>query len=209
MGNGSVTPGGAYPANAVVAVTASPGANAFFSGWTGSLNSSADPLSVTMTSNLTLFANFTSMQTQTISFAAPTVAIFPGPSIPLSATASSGLPVVFALLSGPAILVGNQLTSTGAGAIVVQASQGGNSLWLPATSVTAAITVNPAPSIARIRFNATGLDAHASAPASGMSSLWTDPAGLQNSPWPSFANPAPAPAGPANVVLPTAPPAGR
>jgi uncharacterized repeat protein (TIGR03803 family) len=46
--------------------------------------------------------------------------------ITLSATATSGLPVGFSVLSGPATLSGNVLTVTGAGTVVVQASQPGN-----------------------------------------------------------------------------------
>ena len=73
---------------------------------------------------------------QTISF----------PSIPgqfatnrvvLSATASSGLPVSFAVGSGPATLAdGTNLTFTGAGAVSIVASQAGDADWSAAPEVT-------------------------------------------------------------------------
>lgn len=80
---------------------------------------------------------------QTISFPAPAspVAYGVGP-ITLSATASSGLPVTFSVLSGPATLSGNVLTITGQGTIVVAANQAGNSTYAAATQVTQSIVVN-------------------------------------------------------------------
>ncbi len=53
----------------------------------------------------------------------------------LSATASSGLPVAFRVVSGPAVVSGSRLTVTGTGAIVVRASQQGNSNYEPADDV--------------------------------------------------------------------------
>ncbi len=50
----------------------------------------------------------------------------------LTATASSGLPVSYELLSGPAILSGNTLTLTGLGPVKVRAMQPGNELYVPA-----------------------------------------------------------------------------
>lgn len=205
VGNGSVTPGGTYPADAVVTVAAAPGTGAFFNGWTGGISSAANPLSVTMTGDLVVCANFAPMQSQTIFFDPPSTAALPGPSITLSATASSGLPVVFTLLGGPATLAGDLLTPTGIGAISIQASQGGNSLWLPAASATSLVTAEAARTIVRFRFDPNGRDARISGPSSGTSALWTDPGGLQAFPWPAFANPLPAPVSSANVVLPAVP----
>ena len=55
----------------------------------------------------------------------------------LSATASSGLDVVFAVESGPATLAdGTNLTFSGAGTVVVVASQPGDSYWNEAGKVT-------------------------------------------------------------------------
>jgi hypothetical protein len=209
VGDGSVTPGGTYPANSVLSIFAFPGASASFTGWTGSLSSQSNPLSVTLTGDLTLYGNFYSLQPQTIDFAPPRSADYPGPPLGLAATASSGLPVDFSVVSGPGRIAGSQLFLTGTGPVAVQASQGGNELWLPAESVTAAINVSAPPSIARIRFHTAGHDAAVSTPdsGSGSSSLWTDPTGLQASPWPSFGSPAAAVPGPSNMRLPAVPPA--
>jgi hypothetical protein len=56
---------------------------------------------------------------------------------------------------------------------------------------------------------AAGRDARVTGPPRqfGTSVLWTDPAGLSGSPWPSFANPLPAQAGSSNVFPPAVPPA--
>jgi hypothetical protein len=209
VGNGSVTAGGTYPANTILALSATPNTNATFAGWTGSFASQSNPLSVTLTGNLTLFGNFGALQSQVIAFAPPAKANYPGPPIPLEATATSGLPVGFTVLSGPASLSGSLLSLTGTGPVAVQASQAGNTLWLPAAPVIATINAGAPSSIARFRFDSTGHEATTSARGGGFgaSSIWTDPAGLQSSPWPSFESPAPAIPGASNVQLPAVPPA--
>ena len=64
----------------------------------------------------------------------------------LGATATSGLPVTFALVSGPATLSGNTLTLTGTtGTVVVRASQAGNTTYNPATPADLSFTVALAP----------------------------------------------------------------
>ncbi len=62
----------------------------------------------------------------------------------LSATASSGLPVSFSVISGPASLSGNTLTITGAGVVTIEADQSGNNQWLPAPPVQQTFSVSPA-----------------------------------------------------------------
>ena len=59
----------------------------------------------------------------------------------LGATASSGLPVSFNLLSGPAQLNGTNLTFTGQGTVSVVASQTGDASWLAAPDVTNTFSV--------------------------------------------------------------------
>jgi len=82
---------------------------------------------------------------QTISFAAPASPVTYGTgTITLSASASSGLPVTFSILSGPGALSGNVLTTTGIGAIVVAANQPGNANYAAAPQVTHTIIVNGA-----------------------------------------------------------------
>jgi hypothetical protein len=207
-GNGTVTAGGTYPLNAVLSLAATPGTDAYFVDWTGDISGTANPLPVTITGNLSVTANFASLQAQTISFSPPANALFPSPALPLSASASSGLPVTFSVISGPGTLSGNQLALTGTGSVVVQAVQSGGAFWLPASAVTGTIQVVAVPPIARIRFNATGHDGRAvGGGPNGSSFLWTDPAGVQASPWPSFANPSPALPTSVNVSLPPVPPA--
>jgi hypothetical protein len=73
---------------------------------------------------------------QTITFVAPTKSSPAGAAVQLTATASSGLPVSYALVSGAASLSGGTLTGFGA-TVVVRASQAGNT-----TTYNAAATVD-------------------------------------------------------------------
>ena len=81
---------------------------------------------------------------QSITFNPAATATYGDPAITLSGTATSGLPLSFTLVSGPATLSGNTLTITGAGTIVIKASQAGNSNYAAATDVTANIVVGKA-----------------------------------------------------------------
>src|SRR5262249_22721885 len=51
---------------------------------------------------------------------------------PLAASASSGLPVTFTIMSGPATLTGNIVSITGPGLVIIRASQDGDSTYAPA-----------------------------------------------------------------------------
>ena len=63
-------------------------------------------------------------------------------AVGLAATASSGLPVSFAVASGPAEITGlTNLTFTGAGAVSIVASQAGDADWNAATDATNAFNV--------------------------------------------------------------------
>ncbi len=68
---------------------------------------------------------------QAITFAAPATA-FAGESITLAATASSGLPVTFRVLSGPGSMEGSVLSFSGEGQVVVEATQPGDGNYLAA-----------------------------------------------------------------------------
>jgi len=92
----------------------------------------------------TYFLSQTQNQSQTITFPAIGNYVYPAGPLTLSATASSGLPVSYAVLSGPASVNGNILTIAGAGSVSVQASQAGNSQYAAATAVTQAFTVSQA-----------------------------------------------------------------
>lgn len=60
----------------------------------------------------------------------------------LAATASSGLPVTFAVGSGPAVIAGGtNLTFAGSGLVSIVASQAGDASWNPAPEVTNSFTV--------------------------------------------------------------------
>lgn len=66
------------------------------------------------------------------------------PPINLNATASSGLPVTYTVVSGPASLSGNQLVLSGQpGRVVVRASQAGNSSFAVAPQVERSFWVTP------------------------------------------------------------------
>jgi len=74
-------------------------------------------------------------RTQTITFdALPNKTVGDAP-FTLNATASSGLPVSFTVVSGPATISGNTITLTGPGTIVISATQAGDDNYAAATPV--------------------------------------------------------------------------
>jgi len=73
--------------------------------------------------------------TQTITFPAIGDRAFGEPAFPLNASASSGLPVAFSVVSGPATISGNLLTITAQGTITVRAIQSGNGNYTAAEPV--------------------------------------------------------------------------
>jgi hypothetical protein len=104
---------------------------------------------------------------QTVSFDAsvPLAMPFQTAPITLAATATSGLPVTFAWVSGPCSLAGDQLTMTSSGGCQVEAAQAGGPGWLPATTQrlilvtpvmpTVTITTNPNPVVPGEPFDIT------------------------------------------------------
>ncbi|HXM64273.1 MAG TPA: Ig-like domain repeat protein [Terriglobales bacterium] len=79
---------------------------------------------------------------QTITFTPPPSPVIYGIApISLMATASSGLPVTFSILSGPGTINGNIVTVTGLGTIVIAANQGGNADYTAAPQVAQSIVV--------------------------------------------------------------------
>ncbi len=80
-------------------------------------------------------------KSQTISFPALSSKVFGDAPFTISATASSGLPVVFYIVSGPATILGNTITLTGSGTVVVQANQTGNAVYSQAPPIQQAFTV--------------------------------------------------------------------
>lgn len=71
-------------------------------------------------------------QAQTIDFSALADRVFDSGDFNLTATASSGLPVDFSIIEGPATITGTTVTMTGAGSVTVRASQAGDDDFLAA-----------------------------------------------------------------------------
>jgi hypothetical protein len=89
---------------------------------------------------------FVGTQAQEISFKPPADLPADSDGFQLVATTSSGLPVTFTIVNGPALLVGNTVTLTGGtGIVVVRASQSGDGTYAPAPNVTTTFLVTAAP----------------------------------------------------------------
>jgi RHS repeat-associated protein len=110
--------------------------------------STQQTVTVTATSQASTTASASSTVTlmpkasQTISFTAVSPVTYPVSPITLSATASSGLPVTFSIVSGPGTVSGSTLTITGVGTVVVAANQAGNTQYAAALQVTQSVVVN-------------------------------------------------------------------
>ena len=89
-----------------------------------------------------------SLNPQTITFGAIADRTFGDPPLTLAATASSGLPVSYTVVSGPAQISGSEVSVTGVGVVVVRAGQAGNSAYAAASPVNQTFTVNPPPNTA-------------------------------------------------------------
>jgi DNA-binding beta-propeller fold protein YncE len=81
---------------------------------------------------------------QRITFAVIEDKTFGDASFALTAAASSGLPVTFSVISGPAVVSGNTLLLTGAGTVTIQATQWGNEMYHAAATVKRTFTVHQA-----------------------------------------------------------------
>ncbi len=149
-GSGSVTPGGSYPYGTTVTLVANPDAVSRFIGWTGDVTGPAASIAVTMTGTKAVQAVFVPKDAQSINFTNPGNRAAGAPPFPLDATTSSGLPVLFTVVSGPATISGGHLTITGPGTITLQASQAGDAYYLPAPAVTQTIN-SVAPAILKYR----------------------------------------------------------
>jgi hypothetical protein len=143
FGAGISVRGAAANSSALVTVTSATTATAQI---TIATNAPIQQNTVTIaTGNEVETATFTiNKATQTIAFTAPTSATYGASPLTLSATATSGLPVTFSVLSGPGTVSGSTLTITGGGTIVVAANQAGNADYAAATQVTQSIVVSAA-----------------------------------------------------------------
>jgi hypothetical protein len=78
------------------------------------------------------------LQPQSISFPVPEEIMYGSEPVELAATASSGLPVSYQVVSGPGTIVnGDQLQITGAGNVVIEGIQAGNDTTAAASSIVA------------------------------------------------------------------------
>ncbi|MDB6109675.1 MAG: hypothetical protein JWR69_1425, partial [Pedosphaera sp.] len=147
---GSLSPSGTFNKNVGTSqlFTATPNASNTVSQWlldsavvqTGGTNYTLSNIQT----NHAVQVTFTPKTNQTISFAALPNKNYGDAPFSVGATASSGLAVSFSILSGPATLSGNSLTITGAGSVVVRASQAGNANYNSAPNVDQSFTVAPA-----------------------------------------------------------------
>jgi N-acetylneuraminic acid mutarotase len=114
---------------------------------------------------------------QSISFTSAAQRTFGEAPFLLSATASSGLPVSFSLISGPATLSGALLTLTGPGTVVVRAAQAGGPNHLAAPAVDQSITVQD-PLLSGLaawwRLEGDGVDAQGTSPGSAQNISWVE-----------------------------------
>ena len=130
---GTLLPGGSQ----TLSVTFTPGDTTDYTTATGSTTLTVNPAA------------------QTITFAGPSSPVTYGVSpITLSATASSTLAVAFSV-TGPATVSGSTLTITGAGSVVITASQAGNNDYTAATPVSRTLTVNKATPTANLSSSET------------------------------------------------------
>jgi hypothetical protein len=83
----------------------------------------------------------TTMQSQTITFPVVNTFVWNSAGVTLAATASSGLPVSYAVPFGSCTVSGNRLTAFGSGTCTIAATQAGNASFNPAATVTRTVTV--------------------------------------------------------------------
>ncbi len=105
------------------------------------------------TTSLTFEVTDAARQEQTIAFNAIEDQSLEVGQITLTASASSGLPVTFELISGPATLNGDIVSFNATGTVVVRASQEGNESFLPASPVEQSFNVFTATGIGESAFN--------------------------------------------------------
>ncbi len=147
INGGSVTPGGTYPYGTTVILSAVPDSTHRFIGWAGDAGGSLPSIALTMTAPKAVQAIFADKFAQSILFSPPGDLPVGAPPVGLDATSTSGLPVTYAVLSGPATLTSGNLQVTGPGTITLQATQTGDALYLPATPVTQTLNVFAAATI--------------------------------------------------------------
>jgi hypothetical protein len=84
-------------------------------------------------------------RTQTITFPPIANHLLGDAPFTVNATSTSGLPVSYAVTSGPATVAGNTVTITGAGTVTIQAMQAGDATYQPAPAVSQSFNVSVTP----------------------------------------------------------------
>jgi parallel beta-helix repeat protein len=97
-----------------------------------------------VTQSFTVVTPSFAKQAQTISFGSLGYKTYNSPAFDLTATASSGLPVIYRVVSGPVTISGSRVTTTGVGQITIEAYQSGNARYNPAIPVRRSFTVGKA-----------------------------------------------------------------
>jgi subtilase family serine protease len=121
-----------------------------FTNGTGTSTYTSNPLTTVFTSNATVSATFRIVrQSQTITFPALPDRTYGALPFPVSPTASSGLPVVIEVKSGPAMIAGGIATVTGAGTVTLRATQAGDAAYLAAPPAERSFEVAKAPLTAK------------------------------------------------------------
>lgn len=84
------------------------------------------------------------LKPQTLDFASPPPQTYPSEPFTLAGVASSGLPVAYEVVSGPAVVEGATITLVGTGTVTIRASQDGNGVYASAEDVTRTFEVTDA-----------------------------------------------------------------
>ncbi len=120
---------------------------------------------------------------QTIAFSPLAGKVFGDSSFGINATATSGLPVSFSIVSGPATVSGTTITLTGAGTVRVRASQSGSDIFTAAPTVDQSflVTGGTIPNLAVVSFSSmagSGIRFFGSADGIGTEASFASPSGV-------------------------------
>lgn len=131
--------------------------------WTGTYSDEGEPMAAAAASGLLYLADGSAGLKvlrprfglpQEITFNPPLEISTSAPPVSLTATASSGLPVSFSVVSGPAVITDTALTITGPGPVRLRAEQPGNEEFL---SITREVIIN-APEPVRLTIKRMGAE---------------------------------------------------
>ncbi len=101
------------------------------------------PTTAAGTAIATLVYDDLTKKPQSITFSPVGDRLISDPPFRLGAKASSGLPITYHILSGPATVSGNLVTLTGLpGKVIIEATQAGDANYAPASEVTTSFRVN-------------------------------------------------------------------